>query len=253
MTEWVRTLELTTVASCSVRCAYGPQGVLRAAYRGAGVLDFDSFQRVVDKLPQDVRIHFSGFVEPWLNPKCTSMLLHALDAGRRVAVYTTTIGMRDPLIVTEALRRYAHLVDHACVHLPDVHGHMQRLPEAGAIEAFRQVPGVEWMSMGGSAIPTEQLSVWAPIDRAGSLTGKSLPIVRHVGPIRCSYTPTYDHNVMLPNGDVVLCCMDYGLKHKLGNLFEQSWDELDRTQVAKDNEGSDGTTICRRCNGSEKA
>jgi len=25
-------------------------------------------------------------------------------------------------------------------------------------------------------------------------------------------------NVLLPNGDVVLCCMDYGLDHILGNL-----------------------------------
>ena len=34
------------------------------------------------------------------------------------------------------------------------------------------------------------------------------------------------HNVVLPNGDVSLCCMDYGLKHIIGNIFEQSYDEV---------------------------
>ena len=31
---------------------------------------------------------------------------------------------------------------------------------------------------------------------------------------------------MLPNGDVVLCCMSYSLKHKLGNLLEQEYYDI---------------------------
>jgi hypothetical protein len=31
---------------------------------------------------------------------------------------------------------------------------------------------------------------------------------------------------MLPNGDVSLCCMDYGLENILGNLFTQSYEEI---------------------------
>ena len=42
----------------------------------------------------------------------------------------------------------------------------------------------------------------------------------------CGFTPFYDHNVLLPNGDVVLCCMDYSLKHKIGNLLEQDYYEM---------------------------
>ena len=44
--------------------------------------------------------------------------------------------------------------------------------------------------------------------------------------VTCAFTPFYDQNVCLPNGDVVLCCMDYGLKHKIGNLFEQDYYEM---------------------------
>jgi hypothetical protein len=34
------------------------------------------------------------------------------------------------------------------------------------------------------------------------------------------------HNVVLPNGDVSLCCMDYGLKHIIGNIYEQEYDDI---------------------------
>jgi hypothetical protein len=34
------------------------------------------------------------------------------------------------------------------------------------------------------------------------------------------------HNILLPNGDVSLCCMDYGLDHILGNLFTQEYDDI---------------------------
>jgi hypothetical protein len=36
----------------------------------------------------------------------------------------------------------------------------------------------------------------------------------------------YDQHVLLPNGDVVLCCMDYDLKHVIGNLVNQSYEDL---------------------------
>ena len=34
------------------------------------------------------------------------------------------------------------------------------------------------------------------------------------------------HNVLLPNGDMTLCCMDYGLKHILGNLYKQEYKDI---------------------------
>ena len=42
----------------------------------------------------------------------------------------------------------------------------------------------------------------------------------------CNCVEKLYHNVMLPNGDVSLCCMDYGLEYILGNLFEQTYEEI---------------------------
>ena len=52
------------------------------------------------------------------------------------------------------------------------------------------------------------------------------PMPEHHDAVSCSFTPFYDQNVCLPNGDVVLCCMDYSLKHKVGNLLEQDYHEM---------------------------
>jgi len=51
---------------------------------------------------------------------------------------------------------------------------------------------------------------------------------RKHGKVRCitSMGNCLNNNVLLPNGDVVLCCMDYGLKHILGNLILSDYPSL---------------------------
>ena len=59
------------------------------------------------------------------------------------------------------------------------------------------------------------------------------------------------HNVLLPDGTLLLCCMDYGMKHILGNLLEQDYDALHESEEAKKiiNGFKDDTidTLCRNC------
>lgn len=245
MGEQVDCLEITTVASCTVRCAICPQDVLKAAYRDAPHrLSMHDYLRVLNNVPVHVRIHFSGLVEPWLNPDATLMLKWALHLRRRVAIYTTLVGMSDPSLVAEALREFRHMVDVVCIHEADG---TNMKPQDVDVDAFVKLldgVNVERMKMAGPGFEA--------IDRAGLVQIGKAPF-HHKGPIKCSYTNTYTHNVMLPNGDVHLCCMDYGLKHRIGNLFTQRWDELDRSAVAKDNACGDGSTICRKCHGAVPA
>jgi hypothetical protein len=49
---------------------------------------------------------------------------------------------------------------------------------------------------------------------------------RHATSVSCSFTPFYDHNVLLPNGGVVICCGDYSVKRKIGNLIEGDYFSL---------------------------
>jgi hypothetical protein len=68
--------------------------------------------------------------------------------------------------------------------------------------------------------------------RAGNLDRDDVIWVRREKISTCGCQERLYHNVLLPNGDVTLCCMDYSLKHLLGNLYERSYEEIipeDRT------------------------
>jgi hypothetical protein len=47
----------------------------------------------------------------------------------------------------------------------------------------------------------------------------------------------FDHNHMLPNGDVYVCCHDFGLTQCIGNLGQDRWQDLKRGPIP----------LCRKC------
>lgn len=232
------TLEITTMIGCPMRCTFCPQDKLVANYLADAVraLSFDNFKIIVDKVPSYVRIDFSGMAEPWANRFATDMLEYALESGRNVAVYTTLQGMHDPNVVAELLKSHPTQVEVVVVHLPDARGNMRGFRDSdlyrNAVDVFRKLRGAQFMTMAESSVAGSVDMKWQPMTRAGNLDLQQIegqPIQLnpvHRTPVTCAFTPFYDQNVLLPNGDVVLCCMDYSVKHKLGNLLRDSYDDI---------------------------
>jgi hypothetical protein len=255
------TLEITTMMGCPMQCTFCPQDKLVANYPADAVraLSLDKFKEILAKVPRHVRIDFSGMAEPWANRHATGMLEHTLLDGRNVAVYTTLQGMHDPEAVVSSLRFHSSQVEVVVVHLPDARGNMRgfRYSEQyrRSLELFRGLRDVRFMTMGESAGPVDMR--WNPITRAGNLDLQRIedqPIVPdpvYRTPVSCSFTPFYDQNVLLPNGDVVLCCMDYSVKHKLGNLLEQDYYDIFRSdalaRLHAENMRGDGDSLCHTC------
>jgi hypothetical protein len=52
------------------------------------------------------------------------------------------------------------------------------------------------------------------------------------GPFRCAKFD-FDKPVLVPGGDLTLCCQDFALRHVLGNLHAQSFHEIMSTSVAR--------------------
>jgi hypothetical protein len=56
----------------------------------------------------------------------------------------------------------------------------------------------------------------------------------------------------MPNGDVQLCCMDYGYDYTLGNLLNNDYDWLHKNDnyqnIIKKMESQGDDIICRKCN-----
>jgi MoaA/NifB/PqqE/SkfB family radical SAM enzyme len=87
------TTSIDTKNGCVVDCVFCPQRTLQKSYKGERFLSLENFQKAVDKMPEEIRVTFAGFTEPWLNPKTTDMLLYANQKGHPISVFTTGIGM----------------------------------------------------------------------------------------------------------------------------------------------------------------
>ena len=264
------TLEITTKIGCRNNCTYCPQDRLIAAFsrksdrayldrvRNNGVfqMGFDVFTRCIDKVPAPVDIHFTGMCEPWLNPDCTRMLLYAHDQGHRIAASTTLAGMTlddiDALAMVPFKIFWLHLpsaenleairVDAAYLALLErilatpipirCHFHGQKLH-----------PTLESLS---DHVHRQPLSI-----RSGNArpSGGRPPVRRNPGRITCARNLRC--NVLLPSGDVVICCNDYGMDHVLGNLLDDDYADLHRGeefQRVKQGLGDPSMEIlCRYC------
>jgi hypothetical protein len=209
--------------------------------------------------------------EPWANPRATDMVEAALAGGFNISVYTTLYGMDDADRVIDLLVRHRDQVEALVLHLPDCNGNMRGFkpsPDYNAkLRKFLDLYGVlrfvDAMTMDAEGGVHESLQVsglppWIGNRRAGSLVdgvaGEQAieGDISHDVPLSCSFTPFYDHNVMLPNGDVVLCCMDYSVKHKIGNLITGDYWSLftspgmNALRVANMHYGC-SNSICRKC------
>lgn len=262
------TLEITTNIApkgCVVDCAFCPQRTLEKSYRGDTVLMLDNFKTLIDKVPKEVRITFAGFTEPFLNKHCTDMVLYAYEEGHPVSVFTTAVGMKPADVYCLAEIEYAGNPNGGfCLHLPDaerIAKHPINYNYMEVIEAFhsvhRNIKNFYTMCM-GNVHPAIKHMFPNPVipafwNRAGNLDKELTDkpeynlIANRVlrAPVKdraqtCGCEEDLYHNVLLPNGQVSLCCMDYALENITGNLWEQSYDDV----VPKVNSCFD---ICRRC------
>lgn len=257
-------------------CTFCPQDKIKSKYRSAKYLSVENFKTILSKVPKHVRIDFSGMAEPWANPNATVMLRHCLQEGYRMAIYTTLYGMGDANTVAGLLTHYAPQIELICLHLPDINHNMTGWRYNETYERALKIIGglghgalrgkVDALTMdgGGKVHPTlwetvQELPPWIALDRAGNvahdddrgavMTGP----FQHRKPVFCSLTVHYNQNVVLPNGDVVLCCMDYGLKHKLGNLLKQDYAELFSSPMLKQlretnrQHGFTPHSLCKSC------
>ena len=257
--EWWRltdipTLEFTTSIpkkGCVVDCAFCPQRTLQNKYNGEPYLSLENFKKIINKLPTEIRITFSGFVEPWMNKWTTDMLLYAHEKGHDVAVFTTGVGW-----TLDDVERIKHINftkkenGGFCLHLPDKDLIAKHPITNNLISVYKrfkelenEINGFYVMSM--SEVHESVIDIFPDAEipkfwsRAGNLLGEAIikpelekwmyrvnHAVVNDNMSTCNCIEELYHNVVLPNGDVVLCCMDYDLKHILGNILEQDYEEI---------------------------
>lgn len=216
-------LAITTRVGCRNNCSYCPQKAFIQAYKnlkGENTLSFETFSACIRTVPRDICLSFSGFCEPWLNPHCTRMILHAHEQKFRIRVNTTLIGMTGADI--QQLKKVPFI--KFVVHLPD----NQQLTHIKVDEVYLQnlrlllkEPPRKLMwkfhrSASGADVHEQvrqiledhgaKIRFFGLNSRAGKVdAGRDYRVPNHGKVLRpCQ---DFHHNILLPNGDVALCHM----------------------------------------------
>lgn len=253
-------LEITTRIGCRNMCKFCPQKLLiKSYYKSASetMMTLDTFKQCLKSVPLDTRIDFSGMAEPWLNPDCTDMILYTHKMGyKNIAIYTTCVGMTEKDIQKIESVKFCIF----CVHLPDGFENTRIEINKQYISTLKylkksKIKNIKYMAMGSLHPKLSKLITEVQIDNPMNTRGGNVEILPEInlsGPIKCRLPNRLHHNVLLPNGDVILCCMDYGMTSVLGNLLKKNYDEIFLSKQYQKvinllRDDSKGDLICRHC------
>ena len=251
-------LEITTKIGCTNMCEYCPQSLLIKKYARLNkktepsseakkkdkIMSLDTFIKCISTIPSSMDMHFTGYVEPFENPACADMMLHANSKGHTIACNTTLVGLTVDII--EKIRKIPFRAFR--VHLPsstykEFIGVKRPL---STLETGQYALSEEWLKIltyisnnplhnqsyhchGGLhpqlEAPPGLVKTVAIESRASNLLKENpeTPLPPDINPRgKC---PRIYQNVLRPDGALALCCQDYGLTGLLGNLLEQTWQE----------------------------
>jgi len=223
-------LEITTASKCLIDCYHCPQDIYQKAYHGPDLLSLNDFKTAVAKLPKSVIVNFSGFSEPFLNAKAIDMMEFAHNRGYTVWLSSTLVGA-----TPETIDRLSEIpLGLFLFHLPDNLGNA-KIPVTDNYKNTLAY-ALQKLHVNGVSIMNKD---FISNERAGLCRNTQKRFNRKWFWCYKLMSPQF---VMLPNCDVVLCCMDFGLQHVLGNLLEDTWKEIVDRFLLKDK-----YAICQNC------
>jgi hypothetical protein len=216
-------LEFTLAVGCPVQCKrYCPQEVFLQKYgNNPRMLSFNAFKQILYDVPTNVTLNFAGFCEPFVNPDFSRMAEYAYNKGYNLQVATTLYGAKSSDI--DRLLDLEYQV--FCIHMRDGKVVNFQLTPEYQDNFFRVIEGVP------NVVFTIMNGLFSSNNRE-NVTRGVLPKPKAVGFCQKLITPQF---VVLPNGDAFLCCQDFGLKHKMGNLFTEAYAEIKQRFIQNKN------------------
>lgn len=263
------TLEITTKIGCSINCKFCPQNKLIKTYfepnemgeKAPEYMSLETFKKCIDKVPKEVKIDFAGMCEPWLNSECTEMVKYAVKRGHKIRIFSTLIGMKEEDI--DVLSKLE--IESFVLHTPDEKENSHIKIDEKYKKVLKRLMDVKLSSLKAisshSAIHSEIIDIisdeWVlekveMVDRAGNLEIDEVEKSKADGEIACDICGwELNHNILLPDGRVLLCCNDYGMKHILGNLLHENYEDLfkgtEYTNVRESMLLGKDEILCRSC------
>jgi sulfatase maturation enzyme AslB (radical SAM superfamily) len=243
---------LTLSVGCPINCKYCAQKqFLKAYYKSTNpvkMLTYNNFIKIIERIPKDVIISFTGFVEPFANPDCLKMVMRALET-HKIRLYST--------IYNVTIDDYEKFCDHHNlitfdIHIPDNQYNtvfpitdnyknllryiMQKIPKyATFIVCCLGIDGGPRAEVAAIVQDYVRVGSGTAIDSLHGLVYQNyvyhgnaeLQCLSDCGRIQ---EPQAGVGVILPNGDVFACSKDYELTSIIGNIFDDTWESLMKSE-----------------------
>jgi uncharacterized Fe-S cluster-containing radical SAM superfamily protein len=244
-------LNITATSSCKAMCVYCPQDRFTSAMEGQP--RHLSCREFVELLPALAGtrfevVSFGGFTEPFDNPEIVELIAIASQQTfvDRIHIYTNGEALTPS--IAEALQQVRlGYADISC-HGFDAGTYRRTRP---FLDAARIRENVLFLLQNRRNIDRLTISVTGPFGSPASLAeletlcskygagferrdlhsragllhiGRESKVVKS-GPFRCAKFD-FGKPVLVPGGDLVLCCQDFALEHVIGNLHRQTFEEI---------------------------
>ncbi len=254
----MKRLEISANAGCKVNCNYCPhQKTVNHLTKSSYKMTFQTFKDCLKTVPKDVEICFAGFSEPFLNDDCIDMIIYADQEQYPILIYTTTVGFD-----LSKLEKIAHIKFVSFeVHMPTKTGKEKITIDStykdlllSIYTNFKEVNFTFVCNNHGDEliellpfVPKNLIHIEESHSRAGNNKDFASPIKN--GVLKCDRDLM--SNVLLPNGDVAICCQDFGANHIVGNLLDHNYESIFQSKAFVDFkmlmslENSD--ILCRKC------
>lgn len=261
-------IEICTDIGCPLNCVYCPQKLFVDRYiklfgTENHTMTLETFKTILKKVKKGGGVSFSGMVEPFKNPDCAEMIRFAADNGYRISLFTTLMGATvDDIKKIESINFSA-----VTLHIPDEERNSKFAIDDSyfeTLEYFQKKINIDYYSCHGTVstqihnkLIKDKFIASKMANRAGNLKNEGLvscdkysvtPLVCNSGSVLKHYGHTF---VVLPNGTLLLCCMDYGLQHIVGNLVEDSVEQIlggsEINRVSKGMLYSAERVLCHSC------
>ncbi len=270
-----KVLEVSTIMGCTVKCRFCPQDLMLKSYYEKDrmrqrIMTVENFRIILHHTPSDCIIDFSGMTEPFNNPDCLEMIQMACDADRKVYLFTTLAGVDeetvDKLLELPVYYVTLHVADKCgYAYIPMTETYYRNVEKAVAAKKKDGSPFIDFIN--AQTDPDERVAeivrgkyevMRSVQNRAGNVkiegVQKRESLIAPREKIKCCFCgDDLSNSVVLPDGTLLICNMDYGMKHVLGNLYEEDYDtirskgELQKVLRAMKGEEDMEELLCRSC------
>ena len=279
-------LEITSTIGCAMMCDYCPQTLIKSTLDkniDNRILNKESFLKYFDNISNNTIIHWSGYSEP-LAHKDFEFFVNYLSENKYEQHISTTMFGRNS---TEEYMSKTKVFKSITFHLPDDSNLMKlKVTERylknlkGALINHSKYLNKKniYIVVFGKGFNPQVKSLINNLINTGILSNDSIDIRDHLhsrnGEILnedfrtnisggidndkknkllksklyyCSYG-RLDQGVLLPNGDINLCCQDYSLKGIIGNLRKKNLNELYNQDIIFEKNFHKGEyNLCKKC------